>query len=82
MMWVDQDSQSSYQGSGGAVQALIQPISGYDWQWKVGVVQNGRTEWTLVGATSTREQARDAAQSMISLMEFALESGGVVSCGW
>jgi hypothetical protein len=81
-MWIEQETQSSYRGRGGAVQALVMPAPGQDWQWKVGVLQNGRTEWTLGGATPTRQQALDSAKAMISLMEFALESGGVVPCGW
>jgi hypothetical protein len=81
-MWVEQETRSHYEGIGGAVRAQVAPISGHDWEWKVGVLQNGRTEWTLIGATPTRQEAVDSAKAMISLMEFALESGGVVPCGW
>jgi hypothetical protein len=81
-MWTEQDSRSLYEGSGGAVQALVAPSKDSDWQWQVGILQNGRTDWALGGATPTRQQALDSAKAMISLMEFALESGGVVPCGW
>ena len=81
-VWAERESQSHYEGVGGAIKAQIAPISGHDWEWKVGVQQNGSTEWTLIGATPTREQALDSAKAMISLMEFALESGGLAPCGW
>lgn len=81
-MWTLQETQARYEGSGGAVQAVVAACGGRDWHWKAGVLQNGRTEWPLGGAVPPRQPALDSAKAMISLMEFALESGGVAPCGW
>lgn len=82
MSWIEQDTECVYAADGGAVQAIVTPSEKKVWHWKVGVLQNGRTEWSLGGDVATREQAIDSAKAMISLMEFALESGGVAPCGW
>lgn len=82
MMWTDNDAQSVYHGTGGSVEAIVEPMQGHDWHWKVGVLQNGRTEWSLGGAAETRQKAVDAAKAMISLMESSFKTGGVVPCGW
>lgn len=81
-MWVDQDSRSSYRMPGGAVQALVEMNSSREWQWKVGVLQNGSTEWSLGGASETRQKAVTSAEAMIDLIKNALETGEVAPCGW
>ena len=81
-MWVDQDSRSSYTAQGGAIQAIVELTSTRDWAWKVGVLQAGRTEWSLCGASVTRQQAVTSARAMIETVKFALETGGVAPCGW
>jgi hypothetical protein len=81
-MWVDQDSRSSYSAPGGAIQAIVELTTTRDWEWKVGVLQNGRTEWSLGGASGTRTEAVTSAEAMIDLVKFALETGGVAPCGW
>lgn len=81
-MWVDQDSRSSYMTSGGAVQALVEMNSSRVWQWKVGVLQNGSTEWSLGGASDTRQKAVSSAEAMIDLVKNALQTGEVAPCGW
>jgi len=81
-MWLDNDTESLYRGNGGVIQAVVDRTGGCDWQWKVGVLQNGRTEWALGGDSLCREHALDSAKAMISLVEYSLESGGVVPCGW
>jgi len=81
-MWVDQDSRSSYNAPGGAIQAIVELTTARDWEWKVGVLQNGRTEWSLGGASVSRNEAVHSAESMIDLVKFALETGGVAPCGW
>lgn len=81
-MWVDQDSRSSYTTPGGAIQAIVELTTTRDWAWKVGVLQAGRTEWSLGGASGTRNEAVNSAEAMIDLVKFALETGGVAPCGW
>jgi hypothetical protein len=81
-MWVDQDSRSSFVVPGGAIQAMVEMNSSREWQWKVGVLQNGSTEWSLGGASETRQKAVTSAESMIDLVKYALETGGVAPCGW
>ena len=81
-MWVDQDARSSYTVPGGAIQAVVELTNSRDWQWKVGVLQNGRAEWSLGGASDTRQNALSSAEAMIGLVKFALETGGVAPCGW
>ena len=81
-MWIDQDSRSSYTTPDGAVMGVVESKSSREWQWKVGVLQNGRTEWSLGGATETRQKAEDAAKTIIDLISYSLETGGVAPCGW
>ena len=81
-MWVDQDSRSSFKTAGGAVQALVEMSSSREWLWKVGVLQNGSTEWSLGGASETRQKAVHSAETMIDLVKNALETGEVAPCGW
>jgi hypothetical protein len=81
-MWIDEEILSMYRGLNGAVEAVVQPSFGRDWQWKVGVVQNGQREWSLGGAAETRQDAIIAAKEIIALMEYAFESGGTAPCGW
>lgn len=81
-MWVDQDSRSSYVAPGGFIQAIVELTGAREWAWKVGVLQDGRTEWSLGGASGTRQQAVNSAESMIETVKFALETGGVAPCGW
>ena len=81
-MWVDQDSRSSYVAPGGGVQAMVEMNSSREWQWKVGVLQNGSTEWSLGGASETRQKAVHSAETMIDLVKNALETGEVAPCGW
>jgi len=81
-MWVDQDSHSSYNTPGDAIRAVVEFNTAHDWEWKVGVLQNGRTEWSLGGASGTRNEAVNSAEAMIDLVKFALETGGVAPCGW
>ena len=82
VMWVDQDSRSSYVAQGGAIQAIVELTGAREWAWKVGVLQGGRTDWSLGGASGTRQQAVTSAEAMIETLIFALESGGVAPCGW
>jgi len=81
-MWVDQDSRSSYISVGGAIQAIVELTGARDWVWKVGVLQDGRTEWSLGGASGSRQQAVNSAEAMIETVKFAFETGGVAPCGW
>jgi len=81
-MWIDQDARSSFTAPGGGIRALVELNSSREWQWKVGVLQNGRTEWSLGGASETRQKAVDAAKAMIDIVKYALETGGVAPCGW
>ena len=81
-MWVEQDSHSSYNTPGDAIRAIVELNTARDWEWKVGVLQNGRTEWSLGGASGTRNEAVNSAEAMIDLVKFALETGGVAPCGW
>ena len=81
-MWVDQDSRSSFVTPGGAIQAMIEMNSSREWQWKVGVLQNGSTEWSLGGASETRQKAVTSAEAMIDIIKYAFETGGVAPCGW
>jgi hypothetical protein len=81
-MWVDQDSRSSYRTQGGAIQALVEMTSGREWHWKVGVLQNGSTEWSLGGASESRQKAVTSAEAMIDIVKNALEMGEVAPCGW
>jgi len=81
-MWIDHDSRSSYRTPGGAIEALVEITSSREWQWKVGVLQNGSTEWSLGGASETRQKAVNSAEAMIDLIKNALETGEVAPCGW
>ncbi len=81
-MWVDHDSRSSYRTPGGAIQALVEMNSSREWQWKVGVLQNGSTEWSLGGAAETRQMAVSSAEAMIDIVKYSFETGGVAPCGW
>jgi hypothetical protein len=81
-MWVDHDSRSSYRTAGGAIQALVEMNSSREWLWKVGVLQNGSTEWSLGGASETRQMAVSSAEAMIDIVKYSFETGGVAPCGW
>ena len=81
-MWVDQESCSSYKAPGGAIEALVEMISSREWQWKVGVLQNGSTEWSLGGASETRQKAVISAEAMIDLVKYSFQTGGLAPCGW
>ena len=81
-MWVDQDARSSYKTPGGAIQALVEMNGGREWQWKVGIQQDGYTEWSLGGASESRQKAVHSAEAMIGVVKLALEDEGVAPCGW
>jgi len=81
-MWVDRGSCSSYVAPGGAIQARVEMNSSQEWQWKVGVLQNGSTNWSLGGASETRQKAVNSAEAMVDIVKYALETGGVAPCGW